>query len=217
MRKILLNLMIIFFMMCLVVSISNAPAVDKKIILPAPKTDGGKPLMVALKERKSEREFSNKKLPLDMLSNLLWAANGINRSDSGKRTAPSAMGWQEVDVYLVLEEGLYLYNAKKHILELIAAKDLRALAGKQPFVKDAPLNLIYVADHSRMGNAAKEDKDFYSFADTGFISENVYLFCASEGLATVVRAWIDKAALAKEMDLKASQIIILAQTVGFPK
>lgn len=217
MRKILTGLIIILSGICFIISTNSAPAADKKKILPAPKMDGGKPLMIALKERRSSREFSDKKLPLDMLSNLLWAANGINRTDSGKRTAPSAMGWQEVDIYAALEDGLYLYNAKKHTLELVAAKDLRALAGKQPFVKDAPLNLIYVADHSRMGNAAKDDRDFYSFADTAFISENVYLFCASEGLATVVRAWIDKTALAKEMNLKASQVIVLAQTVGFPK
>jgi len=188
----------------------------KPIELLKPQTDGGKPLMQVLKARKSSREFSNEKLPLQVLSNMLWAAWGINRPD-GKRTAPSAMNLQEIDVYVALAEGLYLYDAKENIFKPVLSKDIRAMTGGQPFVKDAPVNLIYVADYSKMGKVAAKDKAFFSAANSGFISQNVYLFCASEGLATVVRAYVDKNALAKVMKLRPNQKIILAQTVGYPK
>ena len=188
----------------------------KPIQLLKPQTDGGMPLMQALKARSSSRSFSDKKLPLQVLSNMLWAAWGINRPD-GKRTAPSAMNLQEIDVYVALEEGLYLYDARANILKPVLAEDIRAATGGQPFVKDAPVNLIYVADHSKMGRLSAKDRDFYSAANTGFISQNVYLFCASEGLVTVVRAYVDKPALAKKMKLRPNQKIILAQTVGYPK
>jgi nitroreductase len=189
----------------------------KSIQLPKPQLDGGKPLMQVLRERKSAREFSSEKLPLQVLSNLLWAASGINRSDSGKRTAPSAANWQEIDVYAATADGLYLYDAKPHLLKPVLAEDIRALTGRQPFVKDAALNLIYVADLSRIGRGTNEEKDFFSAADTGFIAQNVYLFCASEGLATVVRANIDRPTLAKTMKLGPDQRITLSQTVGYPK
>jgi len=189
----------------------------KPIQLLKPQLDIGRPLMQVLKDRSSSRSFSTRKLPVQLLSNLLWAAFGFNRLEEGKRTAPSARNWQEIDIYVAMAEGLYLYDAKKHTLTPVLSKDIRAMAGKQDFVKDAPVNLIYVADFSKMGNAAKEDKELYSAADTGFISQNVYLFCASEGLATVVRGSIDRDALAKAMKLRADQKIILAQTIGYPK
>ena len=173
--------------------------------------------MQTLKERTSAREFSPDKLPPQVLSNLLWAAFGLNRKDSGKRTAPSAHNWQEIDVYVALEEGLYLFDAKTNVLTLAVAKDLRAATGVQSFVKEAPINLVFVTDFSRMGDATPEEKTFYSAADTGFISQNVYLYCASEGLATIVRNWIDKPALAEAMNLGTEQKIILSQTVGYPK
>ena len=182
-----------------------------------PRVDGGRPLMQVLKDRGSSRSFSTEKLPLQVLSNLLWAAFGINRPDSGKRTAPSAMNWQEIDIYVATADGLYLYDAKTQQLQPILSEDIRAMTGLQPFVKEAPVNLIYVADFSRMGTASKEDEDLYSAADTGFISENVYLFCASEGLATVVRGSIDRSLLAKTMKLRLDQKIILSQTVGYPQ
>ena len=175
----------------------------------------GNPLMEVLAKRSSSREFSSEALPENILSNMLWAAAGINRLDSGKRTAPTAMNKQEIDVYVVSESGIYLYEAKSHTLKMIAAGDMRALTGKQDYVKEAAVNLIYVADFSRMSSSP--DKELYAAADTGFISENVYLYCASAGLATVVRAYIDKPALAKAMKLKADQKIILAQSVGYPK
>lgn len=185
--------------------------------LPAPQMDGGKPLMQVLKERRSARAFSPDKLPPQVLSNLLWAAFGVNRPESGGRTAPSASNRQEVDVYVAAADGLFLYEPKSHALRPVSAEDIRALTGRQPFVKDAPVNLIYVADLAKMGNVAAADKDIYPAAATGFIGQNVYLFCASEGLATVVRASIDRPALAKAMGLRPDQKIILAQTVGYPK
>jgi len=189
----------------------------KPIKLLNPQKDGGKPLMQVLNERKSLREYSDKELPLQVLSNMLWAAWGINRPDSGRRTAPSAVNMQEIDVYVSMANGLYLYDAKEHILQPVLAKDIRALTGTQPYVKYAPVNLVFVADVSKMGNRTEERITFTSAADTGFISQNVYLFCASEGLATVVRGRIDKPALAKIMGLRPEQRIILAQSVGYPK
>jgi SagB-type dehydrogenase family enzyme len=195
---------------------ANAPAAIKSIELPKPKMEGGKPLMEALKERKTSRDFSSEKLPMQVLSNMLWAANGINRPD-GKRTAPTAMNKQEIDVYVAMADGLYLYDAKANTLVGVLAGDIREATGKQPFVKNAPVNLIFVADFAKMGNMPEDQKVFYSATDTGYISQNVYLFCASEGLATVVRGYVDKPALAATMKLKSEQKVILAQTVGYPK
>ena len=189
----------------------------KPIKLLPPQTNAGRPLMQALKERKSAREFSDKELPLQVLSNLLWAAFGINRPDLGKRTAPSALNWQEIDVYVATAHGLYLYDAKAQALRPILAQDIRPLTGRQSFVQKAPINLVYVADFARMGTATPEDKALYSAADTGFIGQNVYLYCASEGLATVVRGSIDRPALEKAMRLRPEQKVILAQTVGYPE
>jgi SagB-type dehydrogenase family enzyme len=189
----------------------------KSIQLLKPQVDSGRPLMQVLKDRSSSRSFSKEKLPVQVLSNLLWAAFGVNRTDTGKRTAPSAVNRQEIDIYVATADGLYLYDAKAHALNPILSGDIRAMTGTQEYVKDAAINLIYVADYSKMGTATKEDKDIYSAADTGFISENVYLYCASEGLATVVRGSIDRQALAKVMKLRPDQKIILAQSVGYPK
>ena len=189
----------------------------KAIQLSAPQTDGGRPLMQVLKDRASSRNFSPEKLPVQVLSNMLWAAFGVNRPESGGRTAPSASNSQEMDIYVAMADGLYLYDAKAHLLKPVLADDIRALTGRQAFVKEAPVNLIYVSDLLKMTRAAPEDRDFYAAAHTGFISQNVYLFCASEGLATVIRASIDRPALAKAMGLRRDQKITLAQTVGYPK
>jgi nitroreductase len=182
-----------------------------------PQMEGGRPLMRVLKDRRSSRAFSTEQLPPQVFSNMLWAAFGVNRPDSKKRTAPSARNWQEIDVYVANADGLYLYEAKGHMLRRVLAEDIRAVTGRQPFVGEVPVNLIYVADFSRMGGATDEDKVLYSAAATGFISQNVYLYCASEGLATVVRGLIDRPALAKAMGLRADQKVILAQSVGYPK
>ena len=127
----------------------------KPLLLPAPQTSGGKPLMQALKDRHSTREFSPEKLPPQVLANLLWAAFGINRPDTGKRTAPSAMNWQEIDVYVATAEGLYVYDPKGNKLDPVLAEDVRGATGMQPFVKDAPVDLVYVADWRRRGQAPR--------------------------------------------------------------
>jgi SagB-type dehydrogenase family enzyme len=190
---------------------------QKTIQLPAPQMDGGMPLMKALKLRCTTREYSGEALPPQELSNLLWAACGINRPEKGLRTAPTARNMQEIDVYAALVDGLYLYDAKGNALNLVIAQDLREVTGKQPFVKDAPVNLVFVADFAKMGDGSKEMKDFYSATDTGYISQNVYLYCASAGLGTVVRGHLDREVLAKAMNLRADQKVVLAQTVGYPK
>jgi SagB-type dehydrogenase family enzyme len=187
------------------------------IKLPPPRTSGGKPLMQALRDRHSSREFSGRELPLEVLSGLLWAAFGINRPKSGGRTAPSAHDWEEIDVYVATAKGLYLYEPRDHALKEILAQDVRAKTGMQPFVEEAPVNLVYVADLTRMTEATPEDKAWYSGPDAGFIAQNVYLFCASEGLAVVVRGMVDRRALGKLMSLTPEEKIILAQTVGYPK
>lgn len=186
------------------------------IKLPAPVMTGGMPLMQALKARHSTREFSGKALSPQVLSNLLWAAAGVNRPDSGKRTAPSARNWREIDIYITLPEGAYRFDANEHVLLPVRSEDLRAQTGVQDFVARAPVNLVYVANLDRMQGASSEHQDLYAAADTGFIAQNVYLFCASEGLATVVRGSVDKEALAPMLGLGEWQRIILAQTVGYP-
>jgi SagB-type dehydrogenase family enzyme len=182
-----------------------------------PQMEIGKPLMQVLRDRTSSRAFSPDKLPNQVLSNLLWAAFGVNRPESGKRTAPSAVNAQEIDIYVATADGLFLYDAKAHTLKPVLSEDIRALTGKQSYVKEAPVNLVYVADLSGSKIADENERAFYAAADTGFISENVYLYCASEGLATVVRGSIDRPALAKAMKLRPDQRIILSQTVGYPK
>ena len=187
----------------------------KPIQLMKPETGGGNPFMQLLWKRMSSREFSPAPLPVEVLSNMLWAAFGINRPD-GRRTAPTASNRQEIDIYVATANGLYLYDAKANLLNPILAEDIRGVTGRQPYVKEAAANVIYVVDYSKMGTATDEEKAFLSAADTGFISENVYLYCASEGLWTVVRANIDRPALANVMKLRPDQKIILAQSVGYP-
>ncbi len=185
------------------------------ISLPKPQVTGGMPLMQALNERMTRREFSPGKLPEQVLANLLWAAFGINRPD-GRRTAPSASNMQEIDVYAVTEQGVYRYDAKAHALEPHLSGDFRAATGGQDWVAKAPLNLVFVSDYSRMGQRTEETKRVDSGTDTGFIAQNVYLFCASEGLATVVRGGLDRPAMEKALKLRPDQRVVLAQTVGYP-
>ena len=188
---------------------------QKKVSLPKPQMEKGMPLMQALKERKTNRDFSAKELDMQLLSDLLWAADGVNRPD-GHRTAPSANNVQEVDIYVAKADGLYLYDAKDQALVPVLKEDIRPVTGLQDFVSVAPVDLVYVADLAKAGKNS-DKREFYAAADTGFISENVYLFCASKGLATVVRGWFDEEKLSKAMKLKPDQKIILSQTVGYPK
>jgi nitroreductase len=194
-----------------------APAAERPVIpLPPPNQSGGKPLMAALKERQSTREFSARPLPLQMLADLLWAGFGINRPESDHRTAPSTMNMQEIDLYIALADGLYLYEAKPHQLRLIENGDLRPKTGGKAALQEAPAIVILVADFSRMTKAKPQDRDFYAAIDTGFISQNLYLFCASAGLATVVHE-LERPPLARAMNLRPEQRIMIAQSVGYPK
>jgi SagB-type dehydrogenase family enzyme len=186
------------------------------IVLPAPRKSGGLPLMRALACRRSSREFAPDALPLPLLSDLLWAAFGVNRPHGG-RTAPSAINAQEIDVFVALPSGAYRYDPAAHRLRLVTAADVRNVTGYQDFVDRAPLDLVFVADHARMKLVPAAQREAYAFTAVGAMAQNVYLACASLGLATVIRAWIDRAALAQAMALGADQQVLLAQTVGYPR
>jgi nitroreductase len=211
---------------CLIVLFLSTSLLPKSIqaqdiYLPAPDKTGGKPLMQALNERQSIRSFTKDSLTQQQLSDLLWAGWGINRADQKKRTAPSAMNVQEIDVYVALPGGLFLYIAESHMLKQINNKDLRKLTGSQDFVAEAALNLVYVADMAKLGKKEGDeikDSDLLTpVVNTGFIAQNIYLYCASANLGCVVRGWVPKEQLAPEMGLRSNQRIILAQTVGVPQ
>lgn len=186
------------------------------ISLPPPTKHGGMPLMDALARRRSSRDFASTPLPLPLLSDLLWSAYGMNRADGG-RTAPSALNAQEIDVFVALSSGAYLYDAASHQLNLMAASDLRRVTGYQDFVDEAPLDLVFVADHARMGMVPVAQRESYASTAAGAIAQNVYLFAASNDLATVIRAWIDRAAIADALGLTHDQQVLLSQTVGYTK
>jgi nitroreductase len=186
------------------------------ILLPPPAKVGGLPLMEALARRQSSRDFASTPLPLPLLSDLLWSAYGTNRADGG-RTAPSALNAQEIDVFVALPSGAYLYDAVAHKLQLVAANDLRRITGYQDFVDEAPLDLVYVANHTRMGMVPVAQREMYASAAAGAITQNVYLFAASNDLSTVIRAWIDRSAIADALGLSHDQQVLLSQTVGYPK
>ncbi|MFC0397320.1 nitroreductase family protein [Paraburkholderia rhizosphaerae] len=190
---------------------SHAPAV---IDLPQPDTDSGVSLMTALWTRASTREFADDRLTQGTLGGILWAANGVNRPATGGRTAPSAHAFREVDVYAVLEEGVYRYDAPGHRLVLKHAVDARNMTGYQDFVGTAPLDLVYVVCMSKLLEMAPQQRDIFAAVSAGAISQNVSLYCASAGLATVVRGWINHRLLANALSLNEDELPILAQTVG---
>jgi SagB-type dehydrogenase family enzyme len=181
----------------------------QNILLPKPQIKGGKPLMEALSLRQSKRNFSDKELKEQTLSNLVWAAYGYNRED--KRTAPSSQDRQEIDLYVSLKTGIYLYDAKEHQLVLKSKGNHQAETGRQDFVEIAPVNFVYVANLDKASN--KEA----ACTDCGFIAQNIYLFCASEGLISVVRGSFDREALNKALEISENQEILLTQTVGYEK
>jgi nitroreductase len=191
--------------------------VDTRVLLPRPTRSGGMPLMQALQLRQSQRDFAPDALREQQLSDLLWAAAGVNRHDLGGRTAPSAMNCQEVTLYVGLPGGLYRYEAADHELCLELPGDVRAVSGHQDFASTAPVDLIYVADHARMKLVPAEQRAGYAFATAGAMAQNVYLYSASEGLAAVLRAWFERDALSVAMGLCTDQQLLLAQTVGMPK
>jgi len=187
----------------------------KPLDLPPPRSEGGKPLTAALKLRRSTREYSNRPLPVQVLSDLLWAAFGVNRP-SGDRTAPYWRHVMVMDIYVATADGVWLYEPKAHTLLPHSKDDIRAETGLQAFVATAPLNLVYVAHGERMKDISPDERRLYASVDTGFIGQNVYLFCASEGLATVFRGAVDTPKLARTLRLPDQQFVTFAQTVGYP-
>jgi len=191
---------------------SSAPMVITTfdtIKLLAPDTLGGMPLMQAISRRKTDRQFDLRNLSLKHLSEILWVANGINRA-KGKRTVPSSMGRYPLQTYAVLTNGIYFYNPAKHQLEPLVKGDFRSLAGKQTFVDTAPLNLVFIAK----GKTAA-DNFIPAIEDSGYCCQNVYLYCASEGLKCVVRAGAKEVELLKAMNLGDNYKFVIAQTVGY--
>ena len=202
-------------------ALAGAPTVtvaqeDKPLDLPRPRSEGGQPLTTALKLRRSTREYSDRPLPVQVLSDLLWAAFGVNRP-SGDRTAPYWRHVMVMDIYIAMANGVWLYEPKAHALLPHLNDDIRAQTGLQDFVATAPLNLVYVAHGERMTDISSEDRRLYASVDTGFIGQNVYLFCASEGLATVFRGAVDYPKLGRVLQLPDQQFVTFAQTVGFPR
>jgi SagB-type dehydrogenase family enzyme len=186
-----------------------------QIILPPSQRTGGLPVMEAFARRRSSRDFDTARdLDLQTLSNLLWAAWGINRTKG--RTAPSSHNRQEIELYVFLKSGVYSYDPVEHVLNMLFNDDLRALTGTQPFVGQAPVEIALISDTSKITGKTPQGVIESTYADTGFICQNIYLFCASEGLATVARALIPKEELAAKLALQPEQIITLVQTVGYP-
>lgn len=192
-------------------SVTGSPDI---IDLPSPDLGDGASLMVALARRRTTREFSQASLSPQQLGDILWAANGINRADTGGRTAPSARGVHEIDIYAALPEGVYRYDPMSHELRLKRAVDARNLTGYQDFVGGAPLDLVYVVNHFRADQFPAEQRDTFAGVAIGAISQNVSLYCAAVGLACVVRGWLNPRLLAGAMSLNESEIPVLAQTIG---
>ena len=209
MKKFLITLAVLF------AQISAFPQEPQVIKLPDPQLEKGKPLMQALRDRQSIRSYSPREISLQEMANLLWAANGINRKESGRRTAPTAQNRQEIEVYVSNKEGLYRYDARQHALLVIHNRDIRALTGTQPYVGTAPVNLVIVADLGKMGDEQQSNLQTANI-DAGFVSQNIYLYCASENMATVVRGSVDSEKLAAEMGLAPNLYIVVAQSVGYP-
>ncbi len=189
--------------------------VIETITLPPAQKTGGMPLMEAFQLRKSQRSFSSKELTTQQISNLLWAAYGIN-SPEGFRTVPAAKNWYEYDIYVLKSDGWFLYEVGKHSLLKMGNEDLRIFGGTQDFVKAAPVIFVYVADFGRMNDTTDELRKFFSAVDVGYISQNVYLWCASEGLATIVLGQVDKVKVREVLKLRPDQQVILSQPVAFP-
>src|SRR5271157_548800 len=189
----------------------------KPIQLPEPKLDSSISLAQALKQRMTTREYGGDTLSEPVLSNLLWSACGINRPNSGKRTAPTARNWQEIDVYVATTAGMYLYDPKGNALVPIVPEDIRSLTYTQiDRFKDAPIHLVYISDLAKT-DGEEGTAMLLTAMDTGFVAENVYLYCASEGLPTAFRVSIDKDKLGQAIKLRPTQRIMGAQSVGLPK
>lgn len=195
---------------------SNVPPEQSPALLPPPQKQGGMPLFDALMLRHSTREYTSQPLSPQTLSNLLWAAFGVNRP-GGERTAAYWRHVMVLDLYVVTADGVWIYDAPNHALAPVLKGDLRGQTGLQDFAASAPLDLVYVAHGERMTEIDPEERRLYASVDAGFIGQNVYLFCASEGLASVFRGSVDCSKLAAALQLQAQQFVTFAQTVGYAK
>lgn len=199
---------------CLAAPLNGAEPLEP-IRLPPPETSSGVPLMQALKDRMSTKEFTTKAVSREHISNLLWAAFGINRPESGKRTAPTAVNCQDIQVYVVFETAVYVYDAEEHLLIPVVNRDVRPLAATQDYARVAPVNLVYVSDYGKMPDRLGDKKPIYAAFHAGAISQNVHLYCASAGLGAVVRDGVDRDGLKDALNLHRNQVIVMAQSVGY--
>ena len=201
----------------LVIGYSSTLVAQDTIVLKVPSQEGEMSLTEALQKRKSTRSYSEGNLTDQQLSDLLWSAFGINRPEEMKRTAPSSRNQQEMDIYVFTVDGVFVYDAVNHAIIRIMNDDLRKYTGKQDFVENAAVNLVYIADHSKSKSDDPVSRSKTSHINTGFIAQNVYLYSASQGLGCVVRGYMDKEALAAKLSLNENQEIIVAQSVGIIK
>jgi SagB-type dehydrogenase family enzyme len=213
--KVTLSVNMLFFLTVCLTAWSHGADPLPPIQLSPPETSGGMPLMQALHERMSTKEFSPRTISQQQVSNLLWAAYGINRPESGKRTIATAVNCQDIAVYVVLEKGAYVYEAEEHRLIPVVDRDLRSLAATQDYAQVAPINLVYVSDHRKMADRFGDKKRIYGAFHAGSISQNVYLYCASAGLGSVVRDSVDRTRLGEALKLSEEQVIVMAQSVGY--
>ena len=212
MKKVLIALTALF------ITISGIQAQDlKEIKLNAPNKSRGSAVMKALADRQSIREYDSKDISLQDLSDLLWAANGVSRQD-GRRTAPSAMNRQEIDVYVIREDGAYLYDATAHALKPVSKGDHRkAVAAQQDFAATAPISIVLVANLEKLGDPTQEGTRMTANFDAGIVCQNINLFCAAVGLATVPRGSMNQNELKSALKLSDTQIIAINNPVGYPK
>jgi SagB-type dehydrogenase family enzyme len=207
---------IYFFVIFTLFSISTYTQENGIIILNPPNVNKGLPIMKALSLRASVKEFDTTDLNIQDMSDLLWAANGINRPKTGKRTAPSAMNSQDIDVYLFMKQGVYIYNAQKHLLKLINPKDHRKLiAGRQKVVAQAPVFCLLVSDISRFKHGSDSLKLEWAAMDAGIVSQNIALFCAGTNLLTRPRASMEKDKLRTLLNLSESQYLMMNHPVSY--
>lgn len=182
--------------------------------LPTPKKEGGMPLMDALRLRSTQRKFIDRPIPDEILSGLLWAAYGVNRPETGKRTAPSARNNQEIDLYVFTTKGIFLYDAVKNTLKLVSEGDFRKEISTQPHFADAPVSVVLVAEYERMKNYDQQAAEFYAAMDAGYISQNIYLYCTSMRMNTVACGGIKRDVLQKLLQIEKGKVL-LAHPVGF--
>ncbi len=204
-----------FVTMIMVLLFINPMIAQEEINLPEPDRTGGKTLMLSLSQRKSSREFSSKELSLQQISNILWAANGINRKEESKHTAPTANNRQNMEIYVFLPTGVYLYNDKDHKLLMINPGNHMKSAGRQDFVGTAAMNVMIVSDMSKLGDSTEENKLIYAGIHAGAIMQNLYLYCASAELNTVARRYFDEKVVSEVLKLSSEKKPIIAQTIGY--